>query len=102
MTTTEHSGTGPAEAPFTDSTGGRIYTVSGGDWEDIVAAAQAGDDLVPVASRHVVYTALGGIRLGICRTRRRVRGLRHQEYDLLSSGGGTLVPRYSTGMPPSG
>ncbi len=28
--------------------------------------------------------------------------VRHQEYDLLSSGGGMVPPLYSTGMPPSG
>ncbi len=65
------------------------------------ALAVLGDDLVPVATSHVVDTALGRIRFRVGRARRRV-GIGAHEYDLLSSGGGTLVPRYSTGMPPSG
>ena len=32
----------------------------------------------------------------------RRRGMAGHAYDLRSSGGGTLVPRYSTGIPPSG
>ena len=42
------------------------------------------DDLVPVLAGDVVDPALGHV------------------YDLRSSGGGTVAPRYSTGMPPSG
>src|SRR6201999_1121511 len=61
----------------------------------------AGDKLVPVPAGHVVDAALGGLGVRVARARGRVR-LGAHVYDLLSSGGGTLVPRYSTGMPPSG
>src|SRR5262249_9620583 len=57
-----------------------------------------GDDLVPVLARHVVDAAYCGVI--VAGRRGHVRS--GHWYDLLSSGGGTLVPRYSTGMPPSG
>src|SRR5262249_2344387 len=46
-----------------------------------------GDDLVPVLAADVVDAALS---------------FRRHEYDLRSSGGGIVAPRYSTGIPPSG
>ena len=46
MTTT--SGTHPGHAPYTESTEGRVYTVTGGDWEDVVAGAGAGDERMVV------------------------------------------------------
>ncbi len=45
MTTT----TGPSgEAPYTESTEGRVYTVTGGDWEDVVAGVSSGDERIVV------------------------------------------------------
>ena len=36
--------TGPEAAPFTESTEGRVYTVSGGDWDEVVVAGARGGD----------------------------------------------------------
>lgn len=45
MTTT----TGPSgEASYTESTEGRVYTVTGGDWEDVVAGVSSGDERIVV------------------------------------------------------
>ena len=36
------------EAPYTESTEGRVYTVTGGDWDSITGAAEAGDERIVV------------------------------------------------------
>src|SRR4051794_27753748 len=41
----------PAAIPaagFTESVEGRVYTVTGGDWDDVIAAAQQGDERITV------------------------------------------------------
>ena len=38
----------PTEAPFTESTEGRVYTVSGGDWDEVVAGARDGEERMVV------------------------------------------------------
>jgi NADH-quinone oxidoreductase subunit D len=35
-------------AGFTESVEGRVYTVTGGDWDDVIAAAQTGDERITV------------------------------------------------------
>jgi len=40
--------TGPQESTYTESTEGRVYTVTGGDWDDVVAGAAAGDERIVV------------------------------------------------------
>jgi NADH-quinone oxidoreductase subunit D len=35
-------------AGFTESVEGRVYTVTGGDWDDVIAAAQSGDERITV------------------------------------------------------
>jgi NADH-quinone oxidoreductase subunit D len=40
--------TTPTEAPFTESTEGRVYTVSGGDWDEVVAGARDGEERMVV------------------------------------------------------
>jgi NADH-quinone oxidoreductase subunit D len=35
-------------AGFTESIEGRVYTVTGGDWDDVIAAAQSGDERITV------------------------------------------------------
>lgn len=40
--------TSVTEAPFTESTEGRVYTVTGGDWDSITGAAEAGDERIVV------------------------------------------------------
>jgi NADH-quinone oxidoreductase subunit D len=45
--TTAHGtgiGTGEAEAPGRETTEGRVYTVTGGDWDEVVTAAARADD----------------------------------------------------------
>ncbi|QMU75004.1 NADH-quinone oxidoreductase subunit D [Streptacidiphilus sp. PB12-B1b] len=37
-------GTGQAEAPGRETTEGRVYTVTGGDWDEVVTAAAKADD----------------------------------------------------------
>ena len=80
--------------------GGRVLRAHVDD--DLLVLRPVGvarDDLVPVLPGHVVDAPLGGVSVRVARARGRVRG---HAYHLLSSGGGTFVPRYSTGMPPSG
>ena len=38
------AGTGQAEAPGRETTEGRVYTVTGGDWDEVVTAAAKADD----------------------------------------------------------
>jgi len=38
------TGTGEAEAPGRETTEGRVYTVTGGDWDEVVTAAARADD----------------------------------------------------------
>ncbi|HEV7209430.1 MAG TPA: NADH-quinone oxidoreductase subunit D [Mycobacteriales bacterium] len=45
MTTTTGA---PGEAPYTESTEGRVYTVTGGDWEEVVAGVAKGDERIVV------------------------------------------------------
>jgi NADH-quinone oxidoreductase subunit D len=35
-------------AAYTESVEGRVYTVTGGDWDDVIAAAQSGDERITV------------------------------------------------------
>ncbi len=46
MSTTDQ--TGPSHAPYTESTEGRVYTVSGGDWDEVVAGARDGEERMVV------------------------------------------------------
>jgi len=41
---TAGAGTGEAEAPGRETTEGRVYTVTGGDWDEVVTAAARADD----------------------------------------------------------
>ena len=66
---------------------GRVFTVTGQDWDSVTQSiGDAAEERVVVA---VDERALVG-------------DVAHQEYDLRWSGGGTVAPLYSTGMPPSG
>jgi len=39
---------GPQETTYTESTEGRVYTVTGGDWDEVVAGAQSGEERIVV------------------------------------------------------
>ncbi|HVV29439.1 MAG TPA: NADH-quinone oxidoreductase subunit D [Mycobacteriales bacterium] len=45
MTSTPSS---PTESPYTESTEGRVYTVTGGDWDDVVTSGAAGEERIVV------------------------------------------------------
>src|SRR5690606_29545620 len=76
----------PGEDEPEHAVGGGGRGPDGADETVGLAPLGRGDHLVPVAS--------GGIDVGL--------GWSGHAYDLRWSGGGTLAPRYSTGIPPSG
>ena len=67
----------------------------------VPAFLQGLQDLVPVPPGDVVDAALGALGGAVRGRPSRPACLGHV-YDLRSSGGGTVAPRYSTGIPPSG
>src|SRR5215472_15325345 len=63
-----------------------------------VVSLRCRDDLVPVLAADVIDAALvvRAVSVGLVISRSG------HSYDLRSSGGGIVAPRYSTGIPPSG
>ena len=104
-------------APDADTSAGRVFTVTGQDWDSITEGlAEEGEDHVVVNMGPQHPSTHGVLRLileleGETVTEARCGsggrgagrlGLGHQLYDLRVSGGGIVAPLYSTGMPPSG